>query len=74
MKRALLAAALLLSGCEHAAGAVAVCPPVTPYTAGQLAAVNQAQALLPDDSPILPVLEDWVRLRDAARACAGAKP
>jgi hypothetical protein len=50
----------------------ATCGYVTPLPDQQQDAIVAAERKLPDDSPLIPALVDWHRMRDEARACAKA--
>lgn len=74
MKAAALAFCVALAACDTTRDVVAVCPPVKAYTRAQQAALAQAMATIPDGGPLALAMLDYEQLRDAARACAGAKP
>jgi len=70
-KRALIAltAPLLLASCKTANSDA--CPPVADYDVASERRAAQDLALLPADSPIARMLEDYAVMRRQSRACAG---
>ena len=69
-----LAAALCLAlgACTTTTTPVAVCMPITPYTAAEMQAIGVELAALPGTDPLLGLADDWVHMRDVARACQAA--
>lgn len=56
---------------EKPSPVVATCYPVTPWTAAQEDAQGTAYDALSAGSPLRPMIDDYVHLRAALRACAG---
>lgn len=81
-----LVACLALAGCEARDSQILaapmpriqqldlgrVCGSVKTYTVQELQALAIAIQALPDDSPIIPAIGDYKRMREEARACAAA--
>lgn len=74
MRTACILAATLLAGCGTTPvtpPAKAICVPLGNVTPAQQKAADAAlQAMSPDQrAALLPLLEDWIAMRDADRAC-----
>lgn len=65
---------LVLAACAAVRPTVPVCLPVKAWTAAEQAALAAQLASVAAGSPIDLAIQDYERMRDAARACAGAKP
>lgn len=65
---------LTASMCVSTATVTVRCPPLTPYTAAQEAAIGEALALLPADDALAQAMGDYTRLRAADKACQAPTP
>lgn len=75
MRLALALAAYLGLGMCATTGAVDVaCVPVKAIAPADQLAIAAEISKLPANDPLVMVGEDWVRMRDAARACQTTKP
>lgn len=80
---ALSIVALTVSGCATALSrpepvaatrvAPAACPQVTQYGQDFMNKVADAEEALPDDNPLVVVVDDWVKMRDQSRVCRRQK-
>lgn len=48
---------------------VSNCIAVKPLSHEETNQIYMAETKLPENSPLIPILMDWVRMRDEARAC-----
>ncbi len=53
--------------------APAACPQVTQYGRDFMNRVADAEEALPDDNPLVAVVDDWIKMRDQVRACRRPK-
>lgn len=72
MNRLALIACLCLAGCATAPPPLDVqvkCPPLRTWSQAEQAALADAMAKIPSDSPVWSMELDWQQSRDAIRAC-----
>lgn len=74
MRFALLASCALLAACGTVPAAKTICLPLKPYTPTEQAALAAQVAALPVGSDLIAAMIDYSHMRDADRACLGAKP
>lgn len=76
---AAISLSISVSGCASAPRSpapahAAACPPLVTYTPAQQKAIQAARQALSPDNPLNGLVVDYERMRDADRACLGAKP
>lgn len=61
---------LLITSCASPSPVVNTCITIKTYTPEQQSEILKAEKAVSPDSPLISPLQDWVRMRDQARACA----
>lgn len=66
---------LLTAGmCATPGPVTTACLPLAPISKADQAAIAAQLATMPDDDAMVRAINDWIRMRDADRACKAAKP
>lgn len=60
---------LVIGACAAQHEITVNCPSIKKWNSKEQGDIYQAEHALPDNSPLLPLLMDYIRMRDEAQAC-----